>query len=281
MAHRRHDLWLLIRLAAQNVGRRRLRAIFLSAAVMLGVGIAFAELRRGLGIARWHDDQLFPHGRLIRGRSTRDAREYHVEPFDCPTHRRDPPRRLGSADRSDPRRRGSGAAAHRPRAGRGKRREPDVHPAHDLSVLTWLAQRQSGPVEGLIAGGGLAARLGELVSVCGMPMRIYGRLGKTGVGPFDDSYFLELRRTRRHGFVLPHGRRAGCSQANVVKPQDKPQDEPPVPGMSHAGDVCSPDLALDRVSAFRVNNSRPAQEWTKSSSRSRGFPTSRSSKATP
>jgi hypothetical protein len=27
----RNDLWLLIRLAAQNVGRRRLRAIFLGA----------------------------------------------------------------------------------------------------------------------------------------------------------------------------------------------------------------------------------------------------------
>ena len=47
MAHRRHDLWLLIRLAAQNVGRRRLRAIFLSAAVMLGVGIAFASFVAG------------------------------------------------------------------------------------------------------------------------------------------------------------------------------------------------------------------------------------------
>jgi putative ABC transport system permease protein len=47
MAHRRHDLWLLIRLAAQNVGRRRLRAVFLSAAVMLGVGIAFASFVAG------------------------------------------------------------------------------------------------------------------------------------------------------------------------------------------------------------------------------------------
>lgn len=47
MVDRRHDLWLLIRLAAQNVGRRRLRAIFLSAAVMLGVGIAFASFVAG------------------------------------------------------------------------------------------------------------------------------------------------------------------------------------------------------------------------------------------
>src|SRR4249920_3938032 len=57
MAHRRHDLWLLIRLAAQNVGRRRLRAIFLGVAVMLGVGIGFASfvagwaLREGIAVS--------------------------------------------------------------------------------------------------------------------------------------------------------------------------------------------------------------------------------------
>src|SRR3954454_12284034 len=50
MAHRRHDLWLLIRFAEQNVGRRRLRASFLSAAVMLGVGIAFASFVAGWGL---------------------------------------------------------------------------------------------------------------------------------------------------------------------------------------------------------------------------------------
>src|SRR5260370_14367750 len=48
MAKRRHDHhWLLIRLAAQNVGRRRLRAVFLGAAVMLGVGIGFASFVAG------------------------------------------------------------------------------------------------------------------------------------------------------------------------------------------------------------------------------------------
>src|SRR5437588_6626184 len=44
---RRHDRWLLIRLAAQNVGSRRLRALFLGAAVMLGVGIGFASFVAG------------------------------------------------------------------------------------------------------------------------------------------------------------------------------------------------------------------------------------------
>ena len=36
MARHRNDHWLLIRLAAQNVARRRLRAIFLGVAVMIG-----------------------------------------------------------------------------------------------------------------------------------------------------------------------------------------------------------------------------------------------------
>ena len=47
MARRRSDHWLLIRLAAQNVARRRLRALFLGAAVMLGVGIGFAGFVAG------------------------------------------------------------------------------------------------------------------------------------------------------------------------------------------------------------------------------------------
>src|SRR5919198_6080721 len=47
MSGRRHDRWLLIRLAAQNVGSRRLRAMFLGAAVMLGVGVGFASFVAG------------------------------------------------------------------------------------------------------------------------------------------------------------------------------------------------------------------------------------------
>src|SRR5581483_4843085 len=41
------DHLLLVRLAAQNVGRRRLRTSFLVLAVMLGVGIGFASFVAG------------------------------------------------------------------------------------------------------------------------------------------------------------------------------------------------------------------------------------------
>ncbi len=218
MVHRRHDLWLLIRLAAQNVGRRRLRAVFLSAAVMLGVGIAFASfvagwaLRDGMATSfsrMGADLVVVPRATLVNITSSLLT----VQPTD-ETLPADLAQRIAAIP-------GVGQVAPQrivPALVQGNAANLIAFdPARDLSVLTWLVERQPGPVEGLIAGGGLAARLGESVSVCGMPMRIYGRLGKTGVGPFDDSYFLSF------------------------------------------GALCSPDLALDRVSAFLLQLSPGAK----------------------
>ena len=124
MAHRRHDLWLLIRLAAQNVGRRRLRAVFLSAAVMLGVGIAFASfvagwaLREGMATSfsrMGADLVVVPRGTLVNITSSLLT----VQPTDETL-----PADLASKSRPSQAWQG-GAAAHRPRAGRGERRQPD------------------------------------------------------------------------------------------------------------------------------------------------------------
>jgi putative ABC transport system permease protein len=259
MAHRRHDLWLLIRLAAQNVGRRRLRAIFLSAAVMLGVGIAFASfvagwaLRDGMttSFSRMGADLVVvPRATLVNITSSLLT----VQPTD-ETLPADLAARIAAIS-------GIGKVASQrivPALVEGNAANLIAFdPAHDLSVLTWLAERQSGPVDGLIAGGGLAARLGESVSVCGMPMRIYGRLGKTEVGPFDDSYFLSFGALADMVSFCRTADARGAPRP-TAKPPDKPQDEPPVPGMSHAGDVCSPDLALDRVSAFLLQLSPGAR----------------------
>ena len=68
----RQHRWLLIRLAAQNVGRRRLRAIFLGAAVMLGVGVGFASFVTGWalwqGMARKASRVWAPTSSLCRAR---------------------------------------------------------------------------------------------------------------------------------------------------------------------------------------------------------------------
>src|SRR5215467_901045 len=74
MATRRQGRWLLMRVAAQNVGRRRARAIFLGIVVMISVGIGFASfvagwaLRAGMAtsFARMGADLVVvPRGTLV------------------------------------------------------------------------------------------------------------------------------------------------------------------------------------------------------------------------
>jgi putative ABC transport system permease protein len=244
MARRRHDRWLLIRLAAQNVGRRRLRAIFLGVAVMLGVGIGFASfvagwaLREGIAVsfARMGADLVVvPRATLVNI----TASLLTVQPTDATL----------AADLAQQIVAMPGVAQVAP-----QRIVPSLvegrhanliafDPGRDFSVLTWLEQRQPGPVEGLIAGSRLAAPLGGTLSVCGRPMSVYGRLGKTGVGPFDESYFLSFDALAD---IVSFCRTSAAAGNPPPKATD---DAPALAAISHA-DVCSADLALDRVSAF-------------------------------
>ena len=255
MVRRRHDRWLLMRLAAQNVGRRRLRAIFLGVDVMLGVGIAFASfvagwaLRDGMttSFSRMGADLVVvPRATLVNI----TASLLTVQPTD-ETLAADLAQRIAAIP---------GVAQVAPQrivpalVEGGAANLIAFDPARDFSVLTWLAERQPGPVEGLIAGGGLAARLGATVSVCGMPMRIYGRLAKTGVGPFDESYFLSFDALAA---LVSFCRTSDARAAGRPPPSTKAEDAQ-AGGMSHA-DMCSPDLPLDRVSAFLLQLSPSAK----------------------
>jgi putative ABC transport system permease protein len=232
-------------LAAQNVGRRRLRALFLGAAVMLGVGIGFASfvagwaLREGIAtsFARMGADLVIvPRSTLVNITSSLLT----VQPTDQ-TLAADLAQQIAGIP---------GIARVAP-----QRMVPALvegqavnliafDPAHDFSVLTWLEEHQPRPVEGLIAGGRLVARLGATLSVCGMPLSIYGRLGKTGVGPFDESYFLSFETLAD---IVSFCRASGTASRSSAKAEDGPV--PRVGDMNHA-EVCSPDLRLDRASAF-------------------------------
>jgi putative ABC transport system permease protein len=252
MSRRRHDRWLLIRLAAQNVGRRRLRAIFLGAAVMLGVGIGFASFVAGWALqagmaqsfSRMGADLIVvPRATLVNITSSLLT----VQPTD-ETLAADLAARIAAIP---------GVAQVAP-----QRIVPALvegqavnliafDPAQDFSVLSWVEARHPGPVEGLIAGGALAARPGQTLSVCGMPMRVSGRLGKTGVGPFDESYFLSFNALADIvSFCRTSDARTTASA--------KVDDATPLAGMSHAN-TCSPDLRLDRVSAFLLQLSPGAK----------------------
>jgi len=248
----RHDQWLLIRLAAQNVGRCRLRAILLGVAVMLGVGIAFASFVAGWalrdGIARSFsrmgaDLVVVPRATLVNITSSLLT----VQPTD-ETLPADLAKRIAGIP---------GVAQIAPQRivpalveGRGVNLVA-FDPAQDFSVLPWLEQHVGGPVDGLIAGGGLAASLGATLSVCGMPLPVYGRLAKTGVGPFDESYFLTFDALAE---VVSFCR--GSPSNRAVKTGNSPRS--PIAAMSHA-DVCSPDLRLDRVSAYLLQLSPGAK----------------------
>ena len=247
-----HDRFLLIRLAAQNVGRRRLRAIFLGLAVMLGVGIGFASFVAGWalheGIATSFsrmgaDLVIVPRATLVNITSSLLT----VQPTD-ETLAASLAERIAATP---------GVATVAP-----QRIVPSLiegrqvnliafDPARDFSVLTWLEQRQLGPVAGLIAGGRLAASLGATLSVCGRPMNVYGRLGVTGIGPFDESYFLSFDALAD---IVSFCRTSGTA----AKSASKMEDVQPGAGMSHTG-VCSPDLVLERVSAFLLQLSPGAK----------------------
>ncbi len=257
MALRRNDHWLLIRLAAQNVARRRLRAIFLGVAVMLGVGIGFASfvagwaLRDGMAtsFSRMGADLLVvPRTTLVNI----TASLLTVQPTDA-TLAADLAQRIAAVP---------GVAQVAPQRIVPALVEGHIanliafDPAQDFSVLPWLEQRQGAPGDGLIAGGRLDARPGATLSTCGMPLRVQGRLGKTGVGPFDELYFVSFQTLAAMvAFCRGSEARAGATPATSRKPDGA---ELVAAAMSHA-DLCSPDLALDRVSAFLLQLSPGAK----------------------
>ena len=163
MANGLQDRWLLIRLAAQNVGRRRLRAILLAVAVMLGVSVGFAGFVTGwalsdgiaASLARMGADLLVvPRNTLVNI----TASLLTVQPTDATL----------PADLADKLTATPGVARVAP-----QRIVPaliDGHsanliafePARDFSVLSWLDLHQEGPLasDGVVAGSRASGQQG-------------------------------------------------------------------------------------------------------------------------
>jgi len=246
MSWGRNDRWLLVRLAAQNVGRRRLRAIFLGVAVMLGVGVGFASfvagwaLREGMATSfsrMGADLVVVPRATLVNI----TASLLTVQPTDA-TLAADIDRKIAAIPGI------AGVAPQRivPMLVEGQAANLIAFdPARDFSVLTWIEEHRPGPIDGLIVGGSLAARLGTTRSVCGLPLPVYGRLEKTGVGPFDDSYFVTFETLSDIvSFCRGHHARGG-------KSAPKAENISLADGADHLhGERCAPDLPPDRASAF-------------------------------
>lgn len=85
-------------------------------------------------------------------------------------------------------------------------------PATDLTVLPWVEQRLERPLAAgdVIVGGRRPEAVGERIIVQNVELIVHGRLGLTGAGPFERSWFLAADTARRladAGVVTADGRR--------------------------------------------------------------------------
>ena len=188
--------FLLFRLAAQNMGRRRLRALLLGLAVMLAVGVAFASfiggwaLRGGVvtSFSRMGADiVVVPRGTLVNITSTLLT----VQPTDQELDAELAERLRGLPDV---------ALVAPQRIVRAQANGRTINliafdPASDFTVQPWLPASQN---LALTTGGVLVGERvtdsspGDALTICGQPLRVEARLGRTGVGPFDESYFVSF-----------------------------------------------------------------------------------------
>ncbi|MFM7138028.1 MAG: FtsX-like permease family protein [Planctomycetota bacterium] len=72
-------------------------------------------------------------------------------------------------------------------------------PVADLTVLPWVAERLERPFTAgdVLVGGRRPEAVGERIVVQGVELVVQGRLGLTGVGPFERSWFIGPDTARR------------------------------------------------------------------------------------
>jgi putative ABC transport system permease protein len=235
---------LLIRLAAQNLARRRVRALLLGLSIALAVAIGVAGLVAGRalsdGIAASFsrmgaDLVVVPRGTLVN----LTASLLTVQPTDETLDAAVVPRiaAIEGVARAAPQRLVKIAVE-----GRGFNLIA-FDPASDFTLQTWARERRPTAmgVTELLAGGRVPGKTGETLSVCRRPMEIHGRLSRTGVGPVDESYFITFDGL---DFLA-----ALCRQDADLKQGD------------HAA-MCLPDYVSGKVSAVLVQlapSARPEQ----------------------
>src|SRR5215471_371089 len=180
MRSRKSDAWLLVRLAAQNLSRRRLRLLLLSLSVALAVGVGLASVVLGWSIrdgvstnfSRMGADMIVvPRNTLVNITASLLTVQPTGESMEAsmagrlasiPGVARVAPQRLVSAIVEGQ-----------------EYRLIAFNPETDFTVTNWQAGHRNPPAEtDLLAGGSMPGREGETVSVCGQPMRVQGRLSK-------------------------------------------------------------------------------------------------------
>jgi putative ABC transport system permease protein len=189
--------WLFSRLAVQNLGRRPVRSTMLALMVAVGVAAVFtAVILRGIiqdsmavGFSRMGAD-LIVVPRATRVNLTSALLTVEPTPHTLDSHLADEIGRLSGVNVVAPQRHyrlqlRTGVHLH----------QADLivfDPARDFTVLPWLKERLDRPLRhgDVIVGARRDEALGSQITLAGQPLEVYGRLGATGVGPFDGSFFI-------------------------------------------------------------------------------------------
>src|SRR5262249_13567607 len=181
-----------IRLALQNVGRRRMRTILLVLAVALGSGAVFGALTLLRGIersmtARFHrlgaDLLVVPEATMVNLTAALLTVQPTVETLDGGLA--EELARLPGVAQVAPQ-----TLLRVPTPGGEHAGLVDLiafDPGRDFTVLPWLANAPDRPMRRgeVLLGGRREERVGDSIPICGSMLTAYGQLESTGVGPFD------------------------------------------------------------------------------------------------
>ena len=219
----RATFWLFTRLAIQNLGRKPARTILLMLAVALGSGAVFASLTVAEGIrasievgfSRMGADLVVvPQDTLVNITSALLT----VQPTDATFDESvlEQVSRLDGVARAAPQRVYSVPVM----AGMPNHRVNLIafDPWLDFSVVPWIVRHAEHPMRtgDLLAGARRAEKIGDELELCGATAQVYGQLGRTGVGPFDESLFTSFDT------VAEIARRSGA-QASLCLPGYAPR----------------------------------------------------------
>lgn len=200
-----------LRLAVQNLGCRTVRTTLLAAAVAISVGAVFATVvlcqavqnSMTLGFSRMGADLLIvPRDTMVN--LTPALLTVEASPHTLDASLADEVARMPGVDMVAPQRR-----FRVPLPTAGHMHEVDLvafDPQRDFTVLPWLKDRLERPMQNgdVLIGARREEPLGSQVTLHGQPLTVYGRLGQTGVGPFDHALFVTFDTAKDMGKALDH-----------------------------------------------------------------------------
>jgi putative ABC transport system permease protein len=203
--------WPFLRLAVQNLGRRPVRTTLLAVAVAIGVGAVFATivLRQAihysmeLGFSRMGADLLIvPRDTMVN--LTPALLTVEPSPHTLDASLADEVDRLPGVDVVAPQR-----YFRVPLPAAGHVHEVDLvafDPRRDFTVQPWVRDVMDRPMQNgdVLVGARREEPRGSQVTVHGRPLTVYGRLDRTGVGPFDRALFVTFATVGEIGEAIGH-----------------------------------------------------------------------------